>query len=131
MSNLVLAQSIGKVYPLPNGILRVFERLDFSLEKGDLVAIMGASGVGKTTFLNLLGGLDKPSEGTIYLEGEDIHAKGERDKARFRNEKIGFVFQFYHLLPEFTALENVALPLLIKGLDSREAFRLAAGMMKE
>jgi lipoprotein-releasing system ATP-binding protein len=112
-------------------VLRVFEGLDFVLERGDLVAVMGASGVGKTTFLNLLGGLDRPTEGTVLLDGEDIHAKGEREKARLRNEKIGFVFQFYHLLPEFSALENVLLPLLIRGLDRREAAGRALAILKE
>jgi len=109
----------------------VLEGLDFELQKGDIVAVMGASGVGKTTFLNLLGALDKPSEGTILLEGEDIHAKEEGEKARLRNENIGFVFQFYHLLPEFTALENVLLPLLIRGIDKREAKRKALSILKE
>src|SRR4030042_551138 len=109
MNNLLITENVGKAYPMPKGVLRVFEGLDFALERGELVAVMGASGVGKTTFLNLLGGLDRPTEGTILLDGEDIHAKGEREKSRLRNEKIGFVFQFYHLLPEFTALENVLL----------------------
>lgn len=131
MSNLVVTRNVGKAYPLPKGTLRVFEGLDFELERGDLVAIMGASGVGKTTFLNLLGALDRPTEGTILLDGEDIHAKGEREKARLRNEKIGFVFQFYHLLPEFTALENVSLPLLVKGLERREARSRASAILKE
>jgi ABC-type lipoprotein export system ATPase subunit len=131
MSNLVAAQDIGKVYPLPRGILRVFGGLNFELEKGDLVAVMGASGVGKTTLLNLLGALDKPTEGTIFLEGEDINAKDEKEKARLRNEKIGFVFQFYHLLPEFTTLENVLLPLLIRGTDKRLAREKAAAILGE
>jgi lipoprotein-releasing system ATP-binding protein len=131
MSNLVVTRNVGKAYPLPKGTLRVFEGLDFELERGDLVAIMGASGVGKTTFLNLLGALDRPTEGTILLDGEDIHAKAEREKARLRNEKIGFVFQFYHLLPEFTALENVSLPLLVKGLERREARSRASAILKE
>jgi ABC-type lipoprotein export system ATPase subunit len=131
MNNLVVAENVGKSYPLPKGVLRVFEGLDFILEKGDLVAVMGASGVGKTTFLNLLGALDRPTEGAILLDGEDIHAKDEREKARLRNEKIGFVFQFYHLLPEFTALENVFLPLLIRGLDRREASMRAMAILKE
>lgn len=109
----------------------MLEGLDFELEKGEIVAIMGASGVGKTTFLNLLGGLDKPSEGMILLEGEDIHDKGEQEKARLRNENIGFVFQFYHLLPEFTALENVFLPLLIRGLGRREAEKRARILLQE
>jgi ABC-type lipoprotein export system ATPase subunit len=131
MNNLVVAENVGKSYPLPKGVLRVFEGLDFILEKGDLVAVMGASGVGKTTFLNLLGALDRPTEGAILLDGEDIQAKDEREKARLRNEKIGFVFQFYHLLPEFTALENVFLPLLIRGLDRREASMRAMAILKE
>jgi lipoprotein-releasing system ATP-binding protein len=131
MNSLIVAQNVGKVYPLPRGVLRVLEGLDFELQKGDLVAVMGASGVGKTTFLNLLGALDKPSEGTIFLEGDNIHAKEEREKARLRNMNIGFVFQFYHLLPEFTALENVLLPLLIRGMDSREAKRRAWNILKE
>jgi lipoprotein-releasing system ATP-binding protein len=131
MSNLLVTENVGKSYPMPRGVLRVFEGLDFVLERGDLVAVMGASGVGKTTFLNLLGGLDRPTEGTVLLDGEDIHAKGEREKARLRNEKIGFVFQFYHLLPEFSALENVLLPLLIRGLDRREAAGRALAILKE
>jgi ABC-type lipoprotein export system ATPase subunit len=131
MSELVVAEKVGKAYPLPKGELRVFEGLDFVLERGDLVAVMGASGVGKTTFLNLLGGLDRPTEGTILLDGEDIQAKDEREKARLRNEKIGFVFQFYHLLPEFTALENVFLPLLIRGLERRAAATRALAILKE
>lgn len=131
MSSLIVAKNVGKVYPLPKGVLRVLGGLDFELEKGDLVAVMGASGVGKTTFLNLLGALDKPSEGTVLLEGEDIHGKEEREKARLRNENIGFVFQFYHLLPEFSSLENVLLPLLIRGMDKGEARRKALSILKE
>jgi ABC-type lipoprotein export system ATPase subunit len=131
MNNLVVTENVGKAYPLPKGMLRVFEGLDFVLERGDLVAVMGASGVGKTTFLNLLGALDHPTEGTILIDGEDIQSKGEREKARLRNEKIGFVFQFYHLLPEFTALENVCLPLLIRGLERRDASRRAMAILKE
>jgi lipoprotein-releasing system ATP-binding protein len=131
MSNLVIAQNVSKIYPLPKGVLRVFEGLDFELEPGDLVAIMGASGVGKTTLLNLLGALDTPTEGTVLLDGEDIHAKNEREKARLRNEKVGFVFQFFHLLPEFTALENVFLPLLVRGMDKRNAALKAMAILRE
>ena len=131
MNNLIVAEGVGKSYPLPKGILRVFEGLDFALERGDLVAIMGASGVGKTTFLNLLGALDRPTEGKIYLEGEDIQARNDKERARLRNEKIGFVFQFYHLLPEFTALENVFLPLLIRGLEPDRAVLQARTVLNE
>ena len=132
MSNRVLvAESLGKTYPLPKGDLRVFEGLDFELGRGELVAVMGASGVGKTTLLNLLGGLDRPTEGRVLLDGEDIFAGGDRDVAAVRNRKIGFVFQVFHLLPEFTALENVSFPLLIGGMAKREAFARAADLLRE
>ena len=111
MNSILKTENLSKEYALPKGTLRVFEGIDFEVERGDLVAIMGVSGVGKTTLLNLLGLLDKPTEGKIYLDGDDILAKSESEKAAIRNQKIGFVFQFYHLLPEFTALENISFPL--------------------
>jgi lipoprotein-releasing system ATP-binding protein len=116
---------------LPSGVLQIFRGLNFELEAGDAVAIMGASGVGKTTLLNLLGALDRPSEGTVFLDEEDLFARDEKELARIRNQKIGFVFQFYHLLPEFTTLENVALPLMIRGLDKREALTRSSKILKE
>ena len=132
MSDRVLvAEGLGKTYPLPKGELRVFEGLDFELGRGELAAIMGASGVGKTTLLNLLGGLDRPTEGRITLDGENLFAGTDREVAAVRNRKIGFVFQVYHLLPEFTALENVSLPLMIGGAPRREAFRRAAALLQE
>jgi ABC-type lipoprotein export system ATPase subunit len=132
MSDRVLvAENLGKTYPLPKGELRVFEGLGFELERGELVAIMGASGVGKTTFLNLLGGLDRPSEGRVLLDGEDLFAGMDRDVAGARNRKIGFVFQVFHLLPEFTSLENVSFPLMIRGVPKREAFLKARDILKE
>src|SRR5512139_2777423 len=131
MSSLVSTRHVGKVYPLPMGELRVFQDLDFDLERGELIAVMGASGVGKTTFLNLLGALDRPSEGSILLEGEDINAKTGREKSGLRNRKIGFVFQSFHLLPEFSALENVFLPLLIAGTEKREAVRRGSALLAE
>jgi ABC-type lipoprotein export system ATPase subunit len=132
MSDRVLvAEGLGKTYPLPKGELRVFEGLDFELERGELVAVMGASGVGKTTLLNLLGGLDRPTEGRVVLDGEDLFSGGDRAVAAVRNRKIGFVFQVYHLLPEFTALENVSFPLLIGGEARREAFARARTLLGE
>jgi lipoprotein-releasing system ATP-binding protein len=125
------AENLGKSYPLPKGILRVFEGLDFELKRGELAAIMGASGVGKTTLLNLLGALDRPSEGRVILDGEDLFAGTERDMAAVRNRKIGFVFQFFHLLPEFSALENVSFPLMIRGLGRKEAFDRARELLKD
>jgi len=132
MSDLVLAaERLGKTYPLPKGELRVFEGLDFELRRGELAAVMGASGVGKTTLLNLLGGLDRPTEGRVLLDGEDLFAGSDREVASVRNRKIGFVFQVYHLLPEFTALENVSFPLMIGGTPRKEAFRRAGEMLRE
>ncbi len=131
MSSFLRAENLGKVYPLPKGELQVFRGLDFELEAGDIVAVMGMSGVGKTTFLNLLGALDRPSEGTVYLEGEDLFSRDADSLARIRNRKIGFVFQFFHLLPEFTALENLSLPLMIGGLERKKALGKGAGILEE
>jgi ABC-type lipoprotein export system ATPase subunit len=131
MSSLIRAENLGKTYPLPRGELHVFRGLSFELEAGDAVAVMGVSGVGKTTFLNLLGALDRPSEGTVYLEGENLFDRGEADLARIRNRKIGFVFQFFHLLPEFTALENLSLPLMIAGMERRRALEKGAVILAE
>jgi lipoprotein-releasing system ATP-binding protein len=128
---VLVAAGLGKTYPLPKGELRVFEGLDFALERGELVAVMGASGVGKTTLLNLLGGLDRPTEGRVVLDGEDLFAGHDRDVAAVRNRKIGFVFQVYHLLPEFTSVENIAFPLLIAGETRRGAFARARRMLAE
>ena len=122
---VVRTVNLGKEYPLPEGRLRVFGGLNMELLPGDVAAIMGMSGVGKTTLLNLLGALDRPSEGTVYLDGEDLYAKDIRSLAKVRNRKIGFVFQFYHLLPEFTALENVMLPPLIAGMSRKESVQRA------
>jgi lipoprotein-releasing system ATP-binding protein len=132
MSDRVLvAEGLGKTYPLPKGDLRVFEGLSFELRRGELAAVMGASGVGKTTLLNLLGGLDRPTEGRVLLDGEDMFGGTDRDVASVRNRKIGFVFQVYHLLPEFTALENVSFPLMIGGLPKKHAFLRAAELLRE
>jgi len=131
MSNLLRASNLGKEYPMPKGFLRIFSGLNFELEAGDIAAVMGASGVGKTTLLNLLGALDRPTEGTVYLDGEDLFARDEMELARIRNRKIGFVFQFFHLLPEFTALENVSLPLMISGLDRLEALKKGLDILRE
>jgi lipoprotein-releasing system ATP-binding protein len=94
--------------------LQVLHEVSFSVEKGQVVAVVGESGAGKSTLLHLLGALDRPSGGTVFFEGNDIFLKDDEALAAFRNRSIGFVFQFHHLLPEFTALENVAMPSLIQ-----------------
>ena len=109
------AKNIRKSYK--NGVkeLHVLKGIDIKIEEGEFISIFGPSGAGKSTLLHILGGLDEPTGGTVFLDGEDIYKLNDREKAGIRNKKIGFVFQFYHLLPEFTVLENVMLPLCIKG----------------
>jgi len=132
MSEILRTADLAKDYLLPDGeTLHVFSGLNFSLERGEIVAVMGASGSGKTTFLNLLGTLDRPTAGTVILEGEDLAGKSPVALARIRNAKIGFVFQAFHLLPEFTAVENAALPLLMRGLGRAEAMERGLGMLEE
>jgi lipoprotein-releasing system ATP-binding protein len=131
MSNIIETKNLTKFYPTPDGYLKVFEDINFSIQKGDFIGIMGVSGAGKTTLLNLLGALDRPTRGKVFLEGEDIFLKNEIGLAEIRNKKIGFVFQFYHLLPEFTALENVIIPLLIRGVDFDIAKEKAFRLLKE
>ncbi|MCE2394824.1 lipoprotein-releasing ABC transporter ATP-binding protein LolD [Candidatus Poribacteria bacterium] len=113
MNNLIRVVDLYKSYYDGLTELPVLKGVDLEIKKAEIVAIVGASGVGKSTLLHLLGGLDRPTEGTIFYEGEDIFALNDQELDRFRNEEIGFVFQFHHLLPEFTALENVSMPGLI------------------
>ncbi len=108
------ARGLHKRFPHGGGLLHVIRGIDLSIPRGEIVAIVGRSGAGKTTLLHMLGGLRQPSEGTILFEGNDFYALPESKRARLRNRKIGFVFQFYHLLPELTALENVMLPGMIR-----------------
>jgi len=131
MNDVLVANGLSKEYPLPDDTLCVFENLEFSLAKGELIAIMGVSGVGKTTLLNLFGALDRPNKGKVFIEGEDVFSKNENELAEIRNRHIGFIFQFYHLLPEFTAVENVSFPLLIRGVDRKEAFAKAIDKLDE
>ncbi|MCJ7640406.1 MAG: ABC transporter ATP-binding protein [Desulfobacterales bacterium] len=106
-----------------NGAKRVevLKGIDLAVSQGERVAIVGASGVGKTTLLHILGTLDQPTSGRVFYEGEDVFTLDERALALFRNREIGFVFQFHHLLPEFSALENTLMPCLIQGLSKKEA----------
>jgi lipoprotein-releasing system ATP-binding protein len=109
------AADLSKVYSSPGGHLTVLSGLSFRPRRGAMTAIIGASGSGKSTLLHVLGTLDRPSGGTVAFEGRNVFQLSSRDLARFRNRSIGFVFQFHHLLPEFTALENVMMPGLMAG----------------
>ncbi|RZT91106.1 lipoprotein-releasing system ATP-binding protein [Ancylomarina subtilis] len=103
------------------GQVHVLKGLDFNVQKGEIVIVVGASGAGKTTLLQILGTLDKPDSGQLYFDGIDISSLNEKDLSAFRNKNIGFVFQFHHLLPEFTALENVCIPAYIAKKSKVEA----------
>ena len=112
------------------GTLEVLKGIDLLVERGEVVSIVGPSGAGKTTLLQILGTLSRPSSGEIEIDGEAVHALSDRQLSRFRNTKIGFVFQFHHLLPEFTALENVCIPGYIGGRDRREVETRAAELLE-
>lgn len=127
---LLAARDIHRSYRSGDEELRVLIGLNLEVSEGEILIIFGPSGSGKSTLLHLLSGLDRPTKGTVYFRGTDITTFGERALARFRNREIGFIFQFYHLLPEFSALDNVMLPGLINGTDRRSC-RLAARELLE
>ncbi|HEY8460599.1 MAG TPA: ABC transporter ATP-binding protein [Blastocatellia bacterium] len=122
---LVRAVDLTKIYSARAEEITVFRGLNMEVARGEMVAITGESGVGKSTLLHLLGGLDRPTSGSVKIGEFDIAKNAELDLAGFRNRRIGFVFQFHHLLPEFSAAENVMMPLLIGGASKRDAARRA------
>jgi lipoprotein-releasing system ATP-binding protein len=115
------ARGIVKTYPVGGTLLTVLRDLDLQVEAGEMVAIVGASGVGKSTLLHILGGLDRANQGDIVIGGERLTAFDDAALVRFRNQNVGFVFQFHHLLPEFSALENAEMPMRIARLSMGEA----------
>lgn len=122
MSNFVLScQGLSKVYRAGAEDVTVLHDVTFNLAAGESVAIVGASGSGKSTFLHLLGGLDQPTAGDVQIAGRSWAAMSEKERGLWRNRHLGFVYQHHHLLAEFTAVENVAMPLLVRGLDKTEA----------
>jgi lipoprotein-releasing system ATP-binding protein len=127
---LIRAEKLNKIYTNGAERIHVLKDLDLSVRQGEMVAVVGASGSGKSTLLHLLGGLDRPSSGRLFIDGFDIFSQANVDLARFRNEAVGFVFQFHALLPEFTALENVMMPLMIGGARRSEAVPRAAAMLE-
>jgi lipoprotein-releasing system ATP-binding protein len=125
----VRIEGLAKTYLMGDRRLEVLRGIDLEIAEGELVALTGPSGAGKSTFLHLLGTLDVPTRGRILFDGEDVFERGEEGLASFRNQTVGFVFQSHHLLPEFTALENVMMPALIRRVPRAEARRRAAEVL--
>ena len=126
---VIEARGLGKTYA--EGSLRtpVFDGLDLAVARGETVAILGASGAGKSTLLHLLGGLDMPSAGEVYVDGQKMSALSDAERGRLRNHALGFIYQFHHLLPEFTALENVMLPVVLGGARVPQAEQKARALL--
>jgi len=128
---IVRTENLTMKYRSGDAELVVLDRVGFAVTRGERVAVTGASGSGKSTLLHLLGALDRPTSGQVFFEGSDIFGWNEEDMARFRNREVGFVWQQHALLPEFTALENVMMPLLVRGQDTTSAQREAAALLDE
>ena len=124
-------QQLAKTYRNAEVPVVVFSDLDLEVEKGEMLAVVGPSGIGKSTLLHLLGGLDRPDRGTIRVDEKELNHLSNDELARFRNRNVGFVFQFHHLLPEFTALENVAMPGWIGRADRDETLYRASELLAE
>jgi len=128
---LIRVEGLRKSYRTARGELMLFENLHLEVKAGEMVAIVGQSGAGKSTLLHILGALDAPSAGTVYCASTDVASLSPREAAAFRNREIGYVWQFHYLLPEFTAEENVAMPLLARGMRQSEAMKTAANWLRE
>jgi len=128
---ILQARGIMRSFKMGDKVLEVLKGIDLDISKGETLAIVGRSGVGKSTLLHILGTLDRPDAGSVVFKGIDCFSMSEEELARFRNLHIGFVFQFHHLLPEFTALENVMLPCIIGRLSRAEAKERAMALLEE
>jgi lipoprotein-releasing system ATP-binding protein len=129
MNNVLACSGLGKTFSEGGVPLRILHDIDFSVAVGERIAIMGASGSGKSTLLHLLGGLDKPTTGDVMIAGKPLSSLSPVRLGRLRNRKLGFIYQFHHLLPEFTAVENVAMPLLVAGTRPVDARALAQELL--
>jgi lipoprotein-releasing system ATP-binding protein len=131
VSDIVLScRNLAKTFTQGKYAVKVFAGIDLAVEKGERVAVVGASGSGKSTLLHLLGGLDVPTEGSVTLMGRDFATLDEKARGDLRNTALGFVYQFHHLLPEFSALDNVAMPLMIRRVAREQAHQTARGILE-
>ncbi len=130
-NEVVRAERLGKVYAEGKLHTPVFDGLDLRIVAGESVAIVGASGAGKSTLLHLLGGLDVPTSGEVYVKGRKMSALKDAERGQLRNHALGFIYQFHHLLPEFTALENVMLPVMLGGIGTDDAAKRAKALLEQ
>lgn len=129
-SNIIEIRNLSKIYP--GGVeVRALDGIDLDIRRGEFLSIIGPSGSGKSTLLHMIGILDTPSSGTITIDGRVVTEMSEKERSKARNEVLGFVFQYHHLLPDFTALENVMMPLLIAGTGKKAARDIAAGLLED
>ncbi len=131
MEPLISVRDLNKSFFTPGGEIHVLKDINIDLNKGEMAAVMGPSGVGKSTLLHILGVLDRPSSGKILYEKQDVFSMSSDVLANFRNRTIGFIFQFHHLLPEFNAVENTMMPALIRGINRKEAYKKAEAILAE
>lgn len=131
MSNVLYCRQLSKTYKQGEIETNVLDNLELTVEKGELLAIVGSSGCGKSTFLHLAGALDLPSSGEVLINDVNILSLSDKERATFRNQNIGFIYQFHHLMMEFSALENVAMPLLIRGDKPKEAIAAATEVLNQ
>ncbi len=130
-ASVIACRGLRKIYQQGKVEVPVLLNIDFEIARGERVAIVGASGSGKSTLLHLLGGLDQATAGDIFILGKNIHEQSEAERGATRNQALGFVYQFHHLLPEFTAVENVAMPLLIRRMAKEEAYAEARRVLND
>lgn len=128
---MISVVDLTKSFSMNGRELTVLRGVNLEIARGEFIAIVGASGAGKSTLMHILGTLEQPTKGTVYFDGQDIFRMPEQAQANFRNRKIGFVFQFHHLLPEFTALENACLPAIIQGRPAQQIESEAIGLLTE
>ena len=131
MEKIVSVRGLVKDFRMGTSTVNVLRGIDLDIARGEMLSVVGASGVGKSTLLHILGGLDRPTSGTVGYDGVDIYAMDDAALARFRNTRVGFVFQFHHLLPEFTAIENVLTPAMINGAAREDARARAMSLLDE
>ena len=128
---IISVRGLSKSFRMGNTEVAVLRGIDLDIPKGEMLSIVGASGVGKSTLLHVIGALDKPTSGQVIYDGRDVFSMSNGELATFRNRNVGFVFQFHHLLPEFSALENVLIPSMIGGMEPKEAKHRAEALLEE